>query len=156
MPTFPGLTTGILDLTADQQLAEPVGFFFPQRPVTLVDRSGPFDDIAGRGFLLVTVDTAMTATLSELARAFLGRIGARIITVSESPSAEAIGDPESFYADWFSRHGIVAVIVRPDYYVYGVARRADDVDGLVARLRDALTGGSSASAKSTGRESIDA
>ncbi|WP_394833406.1 bifunctional 3-(3-hydroxy-phenyl)propionate/3-hydroxycinnamic acid hydroxylase [Pendulispora rubella] len=140
VPEFPGLTSGILDFGPKGERVAPVGSLFPQRAIVRDGQSGFFDDIAGRGFLVVTVDPEVAAKVGQPAREFLQRIDRGVVTISRTPAPGALVDLDGFYADWFAKHGVVAVIVRPDYYVYGVARNADAVDALVARLQAALTG----------------
>jgi 3-(3-hydroxy-phenyl)propionate hydroxylase len=41
-------------------------------------------------------------------------------------------------AGWFDRHGCCAAIIRPDHYVFGVARDAATLIGMLRELRDCL------------------
>jgi 3-(3-hydroxy-phenyl)propionate hydroxylase len=34
---------------------------------------------------------------------------------------------ENVLANWFAKHAVVAAIVRPDHYIYGVCANANDV-----------------------------
>ncbi len=39
---------------------------------------------------------------------------------------------------WLDEHGATAVILRPDHYVWGIARSVDELPGLVDQLADQL------------------
>ena len=49
-----------------------------------------------------------------------------------------MGDADGDIAAWFAAHEAIAVLLRPDFYVYGIARDAVDVARLVAALQSAL------------------
>jgi hypothetical protein len=59
---------------------------------------------------------------------------------SPASAATQFEDLSDAYGSWFDEYGCTAaVLVRPDWYVYGVARSpqgvAELVDGLVSTLR---------------------
>jgi 2-polyprenyl-6-methoxyphenol hydroxylase-like FAD-dependent oxidoreductase len=83
------------------------------------------DDLLGSGFQLLTVEGAAESWLRAEDRAFLGRIGARQARVRCDERFEA----------WLAEAGAVAVLVRPDHYVYGSVKSLDQLGGLVAALR---------------------
>jgi hypothetical protein len=47
-------------------------------------------------------------------------------------------DVDGTYERYFSEHRIVALLMRPDFVVYGVARSADELAALVDGLRISL------------------
>jgi hypothetical protein len=42
-------------------------------------------------------------------------------------------------AGWLAQHAAIAVLLRPDFYVYGIARQADDVGRMIEDLDAALS-----------------
>ncbi|MEU2687171.1 FAD-dependent monooxygenase [Streptomyces hygroscopicus] len=92
------------------------------------------DDVLGRGFTLfslVAPDAATTAAVAELERA----IGLRSVVVG----AEGAEEEGQALSDWLKAAGVVAVLVRPDFYVFGTAARLSEVVGLLASLRMSLS-----------------
>lgn len=92
------------------------------------------DDVLGRGFTLFSLvepDAATTAAVSELERA----IGLRSVVVG----AEGVQEEGEALSDWLKESGVVAVLVRPDFYVFGTATGLADIVGLLAALRASLS-----------------
>ncbi len=52
---------------------------------------------------------------------------------------DGFADADGDIAAWLAAHGATAVLLRPDFYVYGVAQDARDVAALVAALGSALS-----------------
>ncbi len=48
--------------------------------------------------------------------------------------APVLTERDGVLADWFDRHGAVAVIVRPDHYVFGAARTVADLNEQLSDL----------------------
>ncbi len=90
-------------------------------PIPQPDR---LDDELGLGFAVVTPDLALLDACDDT-RATWAKAG---ITIHPSPGL----------APWFRQHGAHAAIVRPDRYVYGLARAPGDLDALTAALTTAL------------------
>ncbi|MBI0292944.1 bifunctional 3-(3-hydroxy-phenyl)propionate/3-hydroxycinnamic acid hydroxylase [Streptomyces sp. PRKS01-29] len=92
------------------------------------------DDVLGRGFTLFSLvepDAATAAAVSELERA----IGLRSVVVG----AEGVQEEGEALSDWLKESGVVAVLVRPDFYVFGTATGLSEVAGLLASLRESLS-----------------
>lgn len=109
-----------------------------QGRVRAAGKVGLLDDVAGRGFQLIATSQELVDALTERERAGLDRIGASIIVIGEPGSGAPFEDIDGTYRDWFESLGRVAVVARPDYYLYGSAIDRDDVHGLVGSLSDAL------------------
>jgi len=121
---IPGLTTGLLDPDGGSEVT---GLLFVQPTETTPDgRTRRFDDRLGDGFALVT-------TLDDVAHADVGwlteRLRGRVVTVPEA---------DGTIARWMAEFDCVAALVRPDRYVFGVARTREDVPVLVDALRTAV------------------
>ncbi len=107
-----------------------------QPRVRQVDGSpGRLDDRLGAGFQLLT-----TAPLQPDAAAVAADLGARIrlasAVVGDPPDADVADESGGFQA-WLTGAGVDAVLVRPDFYVYGSAP-SQDVTALLESVYPAL------------------
>lgn len=127
-----------------------------QGKVSAGGQEGLFDNVVGRGFQLVATDAAVIDALDESSREFLDTIGATVAVVGAPGSGAEVVDAEGTYAGWFAEHGRVAVLARPDFYVYGSAADAGDVNELVASLRASIAGPSTASAQGSSTQTVSA
>ena len=90
---------------------------------TLLPQPEPgLDDELGDGFALVTTTAPPAGKAIDW---FTGPLRGRIV---DRPVPEMGG--------WLRAKDVVAVVVRPDRYVYGSARTTGDIGGLVDRLRE--------------------
>jgi catechol 2,3-dioxygenase len=94
---------------------------------------GRFDDVVGGGFALIV---SRGDPLTELDPESLALIDTLAITVASlDPSAPAgVRDLDGRLTTWLDQHAAHAVLVRPDFYVFGSARAADEIPGLLADL----------------------
>ncbi len=91
------------------------------------------DDALGHGFALfslVDLDPSAAATAAGLERT----IGLRTVVIGEGRTEEQGAD----LADWLERAGVAAVVVRPDFYVFGTATDATEITDLLTSLGSAL------------------
>jgi hypothetical protein len=65
---------------------------------------------------------------------------------SSRPRSVQISDVDGVYGAWFEKHACEAVIVRPDWYLYGSATNGSDLRTLVQGLEDKLHPGRAAAA----------
>ena len=95
--------------------------------------SGRSDDVLGGGFTLFTLeepDEAAAAAIAQLERA----IGLRSAIVGPGGvAADGVLDA------WLTGAGAVAVLVRPDFYVFGTAAEASGVADLLGSLHGTLS-----------------
>ncbi len=114
---------------------------FVQGRVAYAGKSGLFDDVVGQGFSLLSRGD-LPPVLKEDQREFLASIGAHVLHLAqaETTSDGAFIDLEGRYAGWFEENGCEAVLVRPDYYVFGAVGKMEEVSNLVADLQAQLAG----------------
>jgi 2-polyprenyl-6-methoxyphenol hydroxylase-like FAD-dependent oxidoreductase/catechol 2,3-dioxygenase-like lactoylglutathione lyase family enzyme len=93
------------------------------------DRSGRADDVLGRGFLLLTADRIR---LGADDAAFLLRIGGGMVALAD------LEDLDGRLTAWMARHGAEAVLIRPDFYIFGAGPQSA-VPGLLDDLRNQLS-----------------
>jgi 3-(3-hydroxy-phenyl)propionate hydroxylase len=144
---IPGLETGLIDRGAQGTPSPDAGDLFVQPHV----RQGAapwqrFDDVLGARWAVVALDAAalrgIDATVSEHLRALDGTVALVHAAGTAAPAAPA-GVPvweerDGLLTDWLRSRGAVALVARPDRYVYGIARDADDLRRLVETLHATL------------------
>ncbi|AOR34243.1 3-(3-hydroxyphenyl)propionate hydroxylase [Streptomyces fodineus] len=102
--------------------------------------TGRFDDLVGRGFVLVT--TEAPDALDGRARALLSGIDAKVAHLTpagQGPPPGRVGDVDGVYHAWLAARNASSVLVRPDFHVYGSAGPGGVVE-LVDGLRRQLNG----------------
>lgn len=99
------------------------GVVVPQGRVRVGAATGLFDDVAGRGFVLLTTEAGGSDFLAEL--------GTHVVRLDEGV------DVDDVYRPFLARFGATSVLVRPDYHVFGTAGPGG-LDALVDALRDRL------------------
>jgi flavoprotein hydroxylase len=111
------------------------GQLFVQDQVRHQGVSGLFDDVAGRGFVLVSPAGDPAAALDAEGAAFFASLGGLTAHVAlGAPIADLAGG----YARWFAKHGAAVALVRPDFVVFGTAPSLAGAPALVAELRERL------------------
>lgn len=134
-PAEPVLTSGVLH--PDGKHHHPlVGALGPQGLVRHRGRQGRFDDLIGWGFQLICRDQDPTPALGAQRLKLLERIGGFAIGISHRQQSGLALDVDGVYGRYFSDNAINAVLVRPDFIVFGVAR----LQGEIPRLVDELCG----------------
>jgi hypothetical protein len=101
-----------------------------QGHVRIDGREGRCDDLLGKEFVLVT---KRPAPLLAAHVDFLDRLGAAVVDL------EGLDDVDGRLTTWLDVHGVEAVLIRPDAYVFGAAEAPDDVLALVDDLRSHLS-----------------
>lgn len=139
-PQMPALGPGVLQ----PQAGTLTGTLGLQARVATPAGSGRLDDVVGaRRFCLLTRGGAATDHLGEGQRERLAALDAAVLEVLDpgaDPRDGAIVDLEGRYAAWLEQHGAAAVLVRPDFVVFGAAEELTGVAALVDDLFHHLTG----------------
>ncbi|MEW1634675.1 bifunctional 3-(3-hydroxy-phenyl)propionate/3-hydroxycinnamic acid hydroxylase [Streptomyces sp. NPDC093801] len=142
------LTGGLLRRRSGAQEAEPAaGAVVPQGRVARPGGPvGLFDEVVGRGFVLLTTDDAHTGLDGERL-AFLEELDARVVRLLP-PGQEAyadggsdvigVTDADGVYGPYLAGFGATSLLVRPDYHVFGAAAGPEGAAALVDDLRAAL------------------
>ena len=132
-PPFPHLEDGILTG------APPSGSLAVQGFVEEGGRAGRLDDVIGPRFVVVSRGSDPRSQLDDQALSFLERIGARIVHLGDGPAD--VRDVDGALTSWLSAHDASAIVIRPDAYVFGVARDAAGLHAVLAELRRQLDPG---------------
>lgn len=138
MPPPPpnGLTTGLLHRDASGNLAARAGELTEQHIVQRGERVDLLDEfLDGPGFTLLT-DGVRAEDLGPATRDLLERWEVRVVGLVDpgaSTDADAYVDVVGHYLGGMRESGHAAVLVRPDFYVFGAA---GDLDGIRVLLED--------------------
>jgi 2-polyprenyl-6-methoxyphenol hydroxylase-like FAD-dependent oxidoreductase len=130
------LTAGLLH----QPIGEPdpvAGTLSVQGVVERAGSEGRFDDVVGRGFQLIVAEGDPLEGLSRRQRKLLDLLGVRIASLDPA-APHGMRDCDGRLTAWLSEHNAHAVLVRPDFYVFGAAASAHAVPELLEDLRTQL------------------
>jgi 3-(3-hydroxy-phenyl)propionate hydroxylase len=147
---IPGLTRGALWI----EQGAPVGARFPQPRIKTAGGVCLLDDLAGAGFRLVLAPPLGEADVPDALRHALARLGGSMLVLLEAdgasgrvsgrvssragPDTLAIVETECVLAEWLAANGLVAALVRPDHYVFAVARQATELEALPHVIRERI------------------
>ena len=109
-----------------------------QGRVAREDREGLLDDLTGGGFTLIARGGDPRAALEQPELELLDVLGASVVSLD--PAAPAgVRDADGRLTAWLDEHDVHAVLVRPDFYVFGGAPAPADIPALVRDLRERLS-----------------
>ncbi len=94
------------------------GYLSIQGRVCHEEREGLFDDVVGKGWQLLLRTETGTPALDVTMQKAIRNLG--VIVADFGPNGDTI-DLDGSYARWFERLGANAVLVRPDFYIFGTA-----------------------------------
>lgn len=103
-----------------------------QGAVALAGREGRFDDVAGGGFQLIAAAGEPLAHLSAEQRALVDELDMTVASLDD------MRDLDGRLSRWLTEHDAHAVLVRPDFYVFGSARSPHGLPALLDDLRSRL------------------
>jgi len=132
----PGLTEGFV--AHDGKAVRAAGDVFPQGRVASGGREGAFDDLAGRGFLVVARAGDPRAALSAEDLAYWTSIGGGFVRLDARAGGEGFADVEGRYTQLMDEYGCDVIVKRPDYHIYGACRGAEGLPALIHDLRRQL------------------
>jgi 2-polyprenyl-6-methoxyphenol hydroxylase-like FAD-dependent oxidoreductase len=131
-PPPPRLGPGVL-LDGDPA----AGLMSVQAVVTTTGGTGLFDDVVGAGCLLLS-DAADLPAADR--REALADVGVSVAALGSRPDAGVVVDDTGAYGRWLRELHADAVLVRPDFAVYGTASTGRGVTDLVDAYLAAVTG----------------
>ena len=115
-----------------------IGERFIQPRVGKTDRV-MLDDATGGGFILISKSPVV---LPETLKHSWKRVGGRSFVVATNPAPATnlteLEDTDGDLAEWLDSKGATAVLVRPDFYVFGTATSSHSTPKLVRDLLDQL------------------
>lgn len=127
----PGITGGLQFHAAGDPLA---GQLAVQGRIRLGERSGLADAVIGPGFCLIVSGSETVELLSDESRTLLRKLRASVLRLNSG----AATDLDGRLTTWLAEAGVEAVLVRPDFYVFGSVENAASVNELLLDLRAQL------------------
>jgi 2-polyprenyl-6-methoxyphenol hydroxylase-like FAD-dependent oxidoreductase len=130
---LPPLTGGLLH----QPIGEPdplAGTLSVQGEVERAGRRGRFDDVVGGGFALIVAGGDPLQALSDRDRTLLDTLDATVASL-DPRAPHGVRDLDGRLTAWLAQHNAHAVLVRPDFYVFGAAASAEAVPELLQDLQ---------------------
>jgi hypothetical protein len=111
------------------------GTLFIHDKVDVNGKKGFFDNVIGEGWSLIAKGSASLANglSSETQERYTSLFDGRLVQFSDHGICK---DISGRYTEWFRESDVQAVLVRPDYYIYGTAKTEDGIEGLVKSALD--------------------
>lgn len=130
---IPGLEAGALCSTQ----GAPVGLRFPQPRIALEGRIDLLDDVVGASLRLVVCSGVAIEIVPEALRRRIIGLGGAVLSLADRGLSRPLAagewlvvETEGVLNRWFCEHGLLAVLVRPDHYVFAIARQPHDLDAM--------------------------
>ncbi len=98
--------------------------------------TGLFDDVVGSGWQLLLLEDESSSIFDKKT---LDTIKLFDMIVARFGAAGDTVDLDGSYGAWFNRLGANAVLIRPDFYIFGTSSLSD-VSTLIATARAEFTG----------------
>jgi 2-polyprenyl-6-methoxyphenol hydroxylase-like FAD-dependent oxidoreductase len=134
LPPFPGLVDGVV-FKRDARLQGLAGSLGVHGEIELDGRRQRFDDAFGRGFHLVSIGGDPLAELDESHLALLMQLQIKTVRLSLDGAAGTCRDLSGKYHQFLQAAGLQAMLVRPDFYLYGGIEQASELPQLLQALR---------------------
>ncbi|MBO1000654.1 bifunctional 3-(3-hydroxy-phenyl)propionate/3-hydroxycinnamic acid hydroxylase [Bacillus sp. SD075] len=139
-PEFPILTDGILFQNGEEASETYAGQLSLQSEVTYRGKTGLLDDIVGQGWTVLSLVDDPRVVLSTEEIEFIEELDAKFIRIypKQETSWDAVVDVQGKYEQYFKETGFKAVIVRPDYYIFGAVSTLDQLPSIIEDLSNQI------------------
>jgi 3-(3-hydroxy-phenyl)propionate hydroxylase/flavoprotein hydroxylase len=135
-PDFPWITQGLIHSDPDDRLA---GRLSPHGYVDGARGRARFDAYVGSQFAIVARGSDPRSALSAEQITYLEAIGTQFVTIADGESCEgALWDTDHKFIPFFEKYGVEAIVLRPDYYLFGSATSLSELSRVVEALRSEL------------------
>lgn len=136
-PQIAPLAGGLLRRDADGAPGPLAGHLSVQGLVATPPGDVLLDELTGGGFTLIAAAGDPLEELDGHDRALLDALAAHVVSLDPGAGCGR-RDADGRLTGWLREHGAHAVLVRPDFYVFGSAADATDVPALIDELRNQL------------------
>lgn len=111
------------------------GHLFIHDQVAYNGKRGAFDVAVGQGWILLGSGPQNPAVAldSSTLNSYLEEFAGLVVHCCEDGGFE---DLSGRYTEWFHKNDACAVLLRPDFYIYGVAKTENDVQQIVHKALD--------------------
>ena len=99
---------------------------------------GRFDDVAGRGFIIIARGEDPAAALSREDRDYWRSLGGRFVRLAGGEEEDAVADADGRLGRLMDEYGCDVIVKRPDYYIFGACPTPRELPALIAELRGQL------------------
>jgi 2-polyprenyl-6-methoxyphenol hydroxylase-like FAD-dependent oxidoreductase len=130
----PPLSGGVVRSDTPDPLAGSLGV---QGVVERDGARGRFDDVVGRGWTLIALDGDPLEALDAEQRRVLDLLDANVASLDPG-AAHGVTDVDGRLTEWLRGRGAQAVLVRPDFYVFGSVASRDALPALIGALESKL------------------
>ena len=131
-PPFPAMIDGLLRRDRDGAVETGAGLLSPHVEVLREGQRVRLDQVTGGGFVVIARGLDSAAVLGREAVGALAIINAHCVTLGDGENETR--DLDGRLDDFLAAQGWAAMVVRPDYYVYGGAAESGELPALVDDL----------------------
>ena len=130
---MPWIETGVLQSDPPAEVAAVVGRLSPQGVISFAGRSGLGDDVIGSGWQLISRHDLRPACNARSLET-LDELSFRVLHFGPGGAV----DTDGAYTGFLDAKGLDAIVVRPDFYVFGGIRHGGDINDVLAQLGEQL------------------
>jgi 3-(3-hydroxy-phenyl)propionate hydroxylase len=110
---------------------------FPQPKIAGKAGERLLDDMVGTSFRLVVSSQIAPRDIPEALRRKVVGLGGAVLSLSDGELSQPTGagawsivEADGLLSAWLRDHGLLAALVRPDHYVFAVARQQNDLNEI--------------------------
>jgi 2-polyprenyl-6-methoxyphenol hydroxylase-like FAD-dependent oxidoreductase len=134
---LPPLSDGILHRPVGSDSDPLAGTLGVQGLVRRAGREGRCDDVIGRGFQLIVAAGDPVGELASEQRVLIDALDMNVASL-DAAAPSGVHDLDGRLTAWLTEHDAHAVLVRPDFYVFGSCPSAGELPELLDDLRSQL------------------
>jgi 3-(3-hydroxy-phenyl)propionate hydroxylase len=143
LPPFPGLTDGLICKDPGFACESVAGLLSVHGQVSNLGEASRYDDAVPNGFHVIALDAHPNRYLDAQGKAALAAIGGRSIGITtdadKAVKDRVLLDVSGKYKQFFDEHGVKAIVVRPDFYIFGGVKTLEQLPALLSDLVSRLS-----------------
>jgi 2-polyprenyl-6-methoxyphenol hydroxylase-like FAD-dependent oxidoreductase len=130
---FPWIEKGVLQSDPPAEIAAVAGRLSPQGVISFEGRRGRGDDVIGTGWQLISRHD-LKPSCDARSLEILDELSFRFLHFGEGGAV----DTDGAYTRFLDDKGLDAVVIRPDFYVFGGTVEGGDINQVLAQLGEQL------------------